>query len=755
MSIVPGVSRVVGVRAALLLAFPILMALTFLGVASAQAAAPETDRYIVVLKDDVAHPGNIADRHEENRGADPGFIYRHALKGYSTELTEAEARAIRQDPSVDYVTRSGMLELTAQAPSTGVKRVFAPNNSTLDIDEVDDVQTNVDVALIDTGIDYDHPDLRVVSRTACTNFEYCVDNSDDDLQGHGTHIAGILGAKDNQIGTVGVAPGARLWAVKVTIENQGGVYTENVLAGLDWVEEHADQIEVVNISLAGNISETPAGAVQSVRESIEESVNAGVVFVAASGNWGKDAGNYYPVSFPDVIGVSAVADYDGQAGSFKGSATCTDNVSPFSAHGDGDDTFWRQKDSNGKTYGSGFGSVIDIAAPGVCIESTYKNGEYRTWTGTSMAAPHVAGAAAILAAKKNPNTRAEVEGIRNTLRANGNYNWTDDSGDGVKEPLLDVTNASVFKNPHPGNVTAVGVTSNTSHAIQLFARTTWGGIVEKVHNPYANPYGWQPWGDPLSLPLNGAGQTVTLNGRPAVLSRDSATRDVFVRASDNQLYFRHWDSNQGTWTTWFHIPGPNNAPVTSEPAVAKLTGIPGGLTLVVRGSDGQIHFKNYNGQSWGTWVALGTPPGGATSNPSATLHNGGVLHVVVNGGDNAVWDRNWSDAAGWSAWGSLGGVATSSPAIATTGNQRDMWLVVRGTDNGLWYRRFQADYFGWTSWSSLGGQTASEPAVVSRDNSGADVFLIGMDGKIQQRRYTASTWTKWMRIDDDCPPGAC
>ncbi|HYP56555.1 MAG TPA: S8 family serine peptidase, partial [Solirubrobacterales bacterium] len=410
----------------------LVVAASFLWASSASAAKPATDPYIVVLKDDVAHPANVAHRHEENRGAELGHVYGTAIKGYSAELTLAEARAVRSDPTVDYVARAGMTQLAAQTSSTGLRRVGALSNPTLDIDEVDDVQTNVDVAVIDTGIDYDHPDLRVVSRTLCTYYNpetpgksYCVDGAGDDLLGHGSHVAGIIGAKDNGLGSVGVAPGARLWAVKVTKEAQGNVSDPDLLAGIDWVAARANQIEVANLSIAGKVSESTPGAVSALGKAIATSVNNGVVFVAGAGNWAKDANDYYPANFSDVVTVSAVADYDGQAGSLKGATTCQDTVSPFSSHGDVDDTFWRQFDSNGFEYGSNWGSAVDIAAPGVCIFSAYKNGEYRAMTGTSMAAPHVAGAAAILAAKKNPNTRSEVEGIRTTLRNSGSSNWTD------------------------------------------------------------------------------------------------------------------------------------------------------------------------------------------------------------------------------------------------------------------------------------------------------------------------------------------
>ena len=155
---------------------------------------------------------------------------------------------------------------------------FAAANKALDIDEQDDLRVNVDVAVIDTGIDQTHPDLNVVARANCMlGGETCTNNSGTDGNSHGTHVAGTIGAIDNSYGVVGTAPGARLWAVKVLNDSGGGTFS-TAAAGVDWVTAHASEIEVANMSLGGSATTVV------LREAVEASIKAGVVYVVAAGN---------------------------------------------------------------------------------------------------------------------------------------------------------------------------------------------------------------------------------------------------------------------------------------------------------------------------------------------------------------------------------------------------------------------------------------------------------------------------------------
>jgi subtilisin family serine protease len=411
-------------------------------------AAAERGRYIVVFEDWVDNPGNLARKQAQQQNGKLGFVYRHVLRGYSAELPSQAVEGLRRNPQVKYITIDGMaapveemietidhegVELFEHTIPTGISRTFATANKTLDIDGFDDLRIDVDVAVIDTGTSHAHTDLNVVAHTDCSSGTEkeaaCINESGTDLNGHGTHVAGTIGAIDNGIGVVGMAPGARIWAVKVL--GTGTNYFSEIIAGVDWItakrkdESPGNDIEVANMSL-GCSSFSPFCPPKPLDEAITKSVEAGVVHVVAAGNSSLDGKNFTPANSPNVITVSALADYDGKAEG-KGSATCgnyglDDRLASF----------------------SNFGATVEVVAPGTCILSTTPSG-YGLKSGTSMASPHVAGAAAILAARDKPESKADVEAIGKTIKEEGNLNWTDTSGDGINEPLLDVSDEAVFK----------------------------------------------------------------------------------------------------------------------------------------------------------------------------------------------------------------------------------------------------------------------------------------------------------------------
>ncbi|MEU7838816.1 S8 family peptidase [Nonomuraea sp. NPDC049129] len=390
----------------------------------ASAAAPETSTYIVQLNPNVRAGTQAAAQDQVSRyGGHLIGVYEDAFKGYTATLTAEAAEKLRQTPNVLTVEKDAVVTAFAQTVPTGVRRIFAPSNPNLDIDGVDDVQINTDVAVVDTGVDYTHPDLNVVARTNCVT-GVCVNNTGTDDNGHGSHVAGIIGARDNTIGSVGVAPAARIHAVKV-LNAAGSGTLSAIAAGLNWVVARASAIEVINLSLGCNGCTSSA-----ISTAITNATNAGIVVVVAAGNNHANASSFFPANHPDVVTVSALTDNDGLAGGLGGSTlSCRSET-------DQDDT---------SAFYSNFGATIEITAPGTCIYSTWMNGGYNTISGTSMASPHVAGAAGILTSgARKPTNRAGALAVRSKLISTGNSNWTDDSGDGVKEPLLDVHDATQY-----------------------------------------------------------------------------------------------------------------------------------------------------------------------------------------------------------------------------------------------------------------------------------------------------------------------
>lgn len=376
---------------------------------------PVERTYIVVL-DESADPAEVAERH----GDDPLGVYEHALTGYAAQMTAAEAAELLQDSDVAYLQEDQVVEAFEQDVPNGVARVFAPDNPNLRIDGQANYVPDVAVAVLDTGVDGSHPDLNVVDSVNCTSGT-CVANTATDGNGHGTHVAGSTAAIDNDLGVVGVAPGADVWNVQVL--NSGGSGTlSGIAAGVDYVTANAAQIGVANMSLG-----CEGCADQALSQALTNSVASGVAYAVAAGNSARDAANFFPANHPDVLTVSSMADSDGAPGGNGGTLTCRP---------DQDDTL--------STF-SNFGATVDIAAPGSCVTSTMPGGGYGTMSGTSMASPHAAGGLALLAVgDAKPTDRAGVLALYDTLTGAGNLDWNDTSGDGVHEPLLDVGDPAVF-----------------------------------------------------------------------------------------------------------------------------------------------------------------------------------------------------------------------------------------------------------------------------------------------------------------------
>ena len=402
------------------------------------------NQYIVVLKDDdILSSTNSPAVEAMKQGAGLRHIFDHSLHGFAMKVPNDKVlQAVMKIPEVDYVQPDVKVTAFVQSLPTGIDRADGDLSSTKSGDGSGVV--DVDIGIMDTGIDLNHPDLNVYRQVSFISGT----SSGNDDNGHGTAVAGVAAAKDNSQGVVGIAPGARLWAIKV-LDSNGIGFMSDLIEGIDYVTQHAKEIEVVNLSFGGD------GSSDAFHTAISKSVSAGVTYVVAAGNEAKDASSVIPASFSEVIAVSAIVDTDGKCGA-KSSISTTAGK---------DDTF---------ASFSNYGSVIDIAAPGVLIKTTTKGDSYTSFTGTSAATPHVAGAAALY---KSEHPEATPSDIRSALRSLGSSPATTCDGNGHgyftgdrdnnAEPLLYIGRGS---SPSPSqssctaNLPVSGVTSNGNDA---------------------------------------------------------------------------------------------------------------------------------------------------------------------------------------------------------------------------------------------------------------------------------------------------
>lgn len=335
----------------------------------ANTANAITDSYIVVLNDSAvatavsevaAAVGTQARDLAGRYGAEVARTYSSALQGFSVTATETEAQRLAADAGVDYVVqnqRVHTMETQQSPPSWGLDRV---DQRDLPLDDTYTYSTDaadVTAYVIDTGVLTDHSTFggRV------SGGKDFIDNDDDatDENGHGTHVAGTVGGEE-----YGLAKGVQIVPVRVLDANGSGT-TAQVVAGIDWVAATASGPSVANMSLGGG----PDAALDAA---VSGAIEKGVTFGVAAGNSSDDASDYSPARVPEAITVAASDKQDAQA--------------DFSNHG----------------------SVVDLYAPGSDITSAWNDGGENTISGTSMATPHVVGAAALYLADHPDATPAQV-----------------------------------------------------------------------------------------------------------------------------------------------------------------------------------------------------------------------------------------------------------------------------------------------------------------------------------------------------------
>jgi subtilisin family serine protease len=307
--------------------------------------------YIVTFRDGVADVSGFANSLARRGGFQVDAVRLHAARGFTAVIPARFVAELRADPNVliveaDYTVQLRLPEDAAkpggggsagQQISYGLTRVGGSGDG-----------TGKTAWIIDTGIDLDHPDLNT-SRNCHANF--VPRGTPDDGNGHGTHVAGTVAAKNNTTGTLGVAANAFVCAVRV-LDNRGSGQYSWIIAGVDYVAANGTSGNVANMSLTG------PGSNATLEKAVTDAAGRGIKFALAAGNDGQHANNFTPAraNGNGVYTVSAVNAQDCMAS-------------------------W-------SNYGN---PPVDYAAPGVGILSTYRGGGTKTLSGTSMAAPHVAG----------------------------------------------------------------------------------------------------------------------------------------------------------------------------------------------------------------------------------------------------------------------------------------------------------------------------------------------------------------------------
>ncbi|MEU9710606.1 MULTISPECIES: S8 family peptidase [unclassified Streptomyces] len=472
---------------------------------NADAPGTISDSYIVTLKDSAAKSDSAKGKALAKKyGASIERTYRAALNGYAVEATAAEAKKFAADPAVASVSQNRTFTVSAtqnNPPSWGLDRIDQRN---LPLDQrytyPDKAGEGVTAYVIDTGVRISHNDF---GGRAFNGYD-AVDNDNvaQDGHGHGTHVAGTVAGS-----AYGVAKKAKIVGVRV-LNNQGSGTTAQVVAGIDWVTANAQKPAVANMSLGG-------GADSVLDAAVQRSIDSGITYAVAAGNESTNASTKSPARVADAITV--------------GSTTSSDARSSF----------------------SNYGSVVDIFAPGSSITSAWNSSDSATNTisGTSMASPHVAGAAALYLADNPGSSPAQVSA---GLVAAATTGVVGNPGSGSPNRLLYVGTGSTNP-PDPGKkfenttsypindhstvespITVTGISGNAPSALQVpvnISHTYIGDLKIDLVAPNGTVFNLKAFGsggssDDVVTTYTVNASSVTANGTWKLRVQDNWTYDT-------------------------------------------------------------------------------------------------------------------------------------------------------------------------------------------------------------------------------------
>ena len=560
-------------------------------------------QYIVTLRPNAS--SSDQEKILNSLGAGVLYMYSQAIKGFAAELSLSQVSALRQNPNVLTVEKDRVLAITeTQSDATwGLDRI---NQAALPLDGVYSYQasgSDVTAYIIDTGVQASHPEFG--GRVQAGYGEY----AQTDCYGHGTHVAGTVGSS-----TYGVAKSVQIVPVQVLGCNGSG-WDSDVIAGMDWVVSHhlAGVKAVANISLGGGYSSAWNAAVQRV-------VDDGIVVAVAAGNNNMNACSFSPSSAPAAITV--------------GASTPDDYRADF----------------------SNYGSCLDIFAPGQLITSTVMGSSFATWSGTSMASPHVAGAAAILWSLHPEWTASEVS---SSLIATAIPNAVQDAGSDSPTSLLCVSHGVAS----PSAPTINSVTGSAARLTVAFTAPCSEAGTTITNYEYSTDNGstWKAF-------------SPATTSTPLVITVRSDTTSALVNGVTYQVRVRAVNS-VGSGVASAAMSGVPFT-VAGAPTIHSVTGSDERLTVAFTApaSNGGATITNYeyssdNGSTWKAFspAATSTPleisvRSDATGKTFTDI-TGGTGHscALLSDGTAACWGANHVGQLG------IGSFTNATTPVAVTG----------------------------------------------------------------------------------------